>query len=143
MEKMELKLNRIGKIAMAAALTDEHEEEIIKEYVKKYGIDYKLAVTFVTGLTSDIKKTFVKSIIGCALQNHIVKKKGTQMHALIHAALDALDGVIHSVPVDSSLKLKVGICTDYEWIAVAVYGDSAFYPLTNHERAGMGVMHLH
>jgi len=58
-----MKLERIGKIAMLAALSDEEEEKIIKERARKMGI--KIAVTVVAGLVSGVKENFVKSIIGC------------------------------------------------------------------------------
>lgn len=139
---MDLKLNRIGKIAIMASITDKEEEKLMKEFVKGYDMEYKLAVTFVSGLTSEIKGSFIKSIVGCALQNGIIEKNGTKIHSLVHAGIDALAGVLNSTPAEGSLKLKVALVSDKEWLAVAVYGDSAFYPLTNHERACLGVMHL-
>ncbi len=139
---MKLNTDRIGKMALLAAMSDEEEERQIKAEVNNTIGKEKLAVTFITGLTSDIKKSFVKSIVGCSLQNGLIKKNGTQVHAVLHAALEALNGVISSVPAEASLKLKVGIVTNEEWVAVAIYGDSAFYPITNHERCALGVMHL-
>ncbi len=139
---MEINLTRIGKIAMLAAISDENEEHQIKTEVNTSNSGYRLAVTFISGLSSDISKSFVKSIVGCALQNNIIRKSGTQVHAVLHAALDALKGVTHQVPAEASLKLKVGIVSDGEWVAVAIYGDSAFYPITNHERSSLSVMHL-
>ena len=137
---MELGLTRLGKTALLAALTDDGEEEAIKRAVQNTG--FRLAVTFVTGLSAEVKSSFVKSIIGCALQNGIIRKSPGEIHAVLHAALDALTGIVHSVPADASLKLKVAIVADSHWIAVAIYGDSAFYPSTNHERSALGIMHL-
>ncbi len=137
---MEFELSRLGKTALLAALSDENEEEAIKRAV--LDTEYRLAITFVSGRSTDIKSTFVKSIIGCALQNEIIRKTPGQIHAVLHAALDALTGIVHSVPADASLKMKVAIAADDHWIAVAIFGDSAFYPLTNHERSALGVMHL-
>jgi hut operon positive regulator len=137
---MEFGLDRLGKVAVLAAITDEQEEAAIKAKVGSAG--YKLAITFVAGMSTDIKTSFVKSIIGCAVQNGIIQKTPGQIHAVVHAALDAFTGVLHAVPADASLKLKVAIVSNETWIAVAIYGDSAFYPLTNHERCALGVMHL-
>ena len=139
---MEISYDRIGKVALLAAMSDDNEERQLKQEINNSSSNFKVAITVISGLSSDIKKSFVKSIVGCSLQNNIIKKTGTQIHAVLHAALDALTGVVNQVPVEASLKLKVGISTDGQWIAVAVYGDSAFYPITNHERSGMGVMHL-
>ena len=102
----------------------------------------RLAVTVVSGLTGEIKGSFTKAIVGCSLQNGLVRKSSGQIHAVIHASLDALEGIIKQVPSEASMKLKVAIVTDEDWVAVAVYGDSAFYPITNHERCSLGVMHL-
>lgn len=139
---MNFELNRLGKIALLASLTDQEEEKTMKEELSNNRNGYKLAVTFVSGMTSDIKRSFVKSIIGCSLQNDLIRKTPGQIHAVVHAALDALSGVIHQVPSDASLKLKVSITTDSNWVAVAIYGESAFYPLTNHERSSLAAMHL-
>ncbi|HOP62414.1 MAG TPA: HutP family protein [Spirochaetota bacterium] len=139
---MDLKCDRIGKVALIVAMTDEEEEKIVKQLAKATDFNFKLAVTFVSGLTSEIKNTFLKSVIGCALQNEIIEKNDKRIHALVHAGIDALAGITHSAPIEGSLKLKIAIVADSDWIAVAIYGDSAFYPLTNHERACLGVMHL-
>jgi hut operon positive regulator len=140
MEKIEMKLDRIGKIAMLLALSDEEEERIIKEKFKNSRI--KVAVTVIYGLTTQVKENFVKSIIGCAIQNRIIERDSVLAHGVVHAALDSLQGVLHAVPVDASIKMKVGIASDGNWLAVALYGDSALYPLTNHERGALSIMHL-
>ncbi len=139
---MIINYDRIGKIALIAAMSDEDGEKRLKEEINKSSSKYKLAVTFVSGITSDIKKTFVKSIVGCSLHNGIIMKTSGQIHAVLHAALDAAGGAIYQVPAESSLKIKVAIVSDGQWVAVGVYGESAFYPITNHERSGLGVMHL-
>lgn len=139
---MEIKNNRIGRLALMAAMSDETEERELKKEINTDSTGYQLAITIITGLSSDVKKSFCKSIVGCSLQNEIISKSPTQVHAVLHASLDALTGVIHSVPAEASLKLKVGIVANNHWIAVAIYGDSAFYPITNHERCGLGVMNL-
>lgn len=135
-----MKLERIGKIAMLLALSDEEEERAIKEKFKNSNI--KVAVTVVAGLASQVRENFVKSVIGCAVQNNIIEKSSVLAHGVVHASLDSLQGVLHQVPVDASIKMKIGIVTDGNWIAVALYGDSAFYPLTNHERGALSIMHL-
>lgn len=139
---MEMIPDRIGKLAIMTAMTSNEEEAELKRVFGTRHPDWRIAVTVITGLSSDIKSSFVKSIVGCALQNNIVRKTGGQIHAVLHAALDAFSGVVHQVPAEASLKLKVCIVTDSDWVAVAIYGDSAFYPITNHERCSLGVMHL-
>ena len=40
------------------------------------------------------------------------------------------------------LALKIAIVRNTHWIAVGMFGESAMHPLTNHERCGLGIMHL-
>lgn len=142
MAEIEFRLNRLGKIALIAAASDEKEEEVVKNLINIPGGEFRLAITFVSGMTNEIKGSFIKSIIGCSLQNGLVEKSNTEIHSVIHAGLDALGGIIHQVGADSSLKMKVAIVRDRHWVAVAMYGESAYNPLTNHERASLGIMHL-
>ncbi|HPX62330.1 MAG TPA: HutP family protein [Deltaproteobacteria bacterium] len=137
-----VKIKRIGKIALIAAASDAAEEEAIKALVNGADNDQKIAVTFVSGLTGDIKKNFIKSLIGCAIQNELIEKKDTQIHSIVHAGLDALRGIITDLGTDISLKMKVAIVRDKSWVAVALYGDSAYSAYTNHERAALGLMHI-
>jgi hut operon positive regulator len=139
---MEITLDRIGKLALFAAMTSREEEDVLKEeFLSKYK-HTRLAVTFVTGTKSEIMRIIPKSAISCAIQNNVIKKVSTQIHAIIHATLEAIGGIVDHIPSDTSLKLKLSIVTDHEWVAVAIYGDSAVHPVTNHERAGLGIMHL-
>ena len=138
---VQMGLSRVGKIAMLAALTSEVEEAEIK--ISAIALNNsKLAVTFISGMSKEIRNSFIKSLVGCALQNDIIDKQAGQIHAVIHAGLDALNGAMSHTPVEASVKLKVAIASDTKWISVAIYGDSAFYPVTNHERACMSMMHL-
>ncbi len=135
-----MKLERIGKIAMLLALSDEEEGMAIKEKFKNSNI--KVAVTVVAGIASRVKESFVKSVMGCVFQNNIIEKNSVLAHGVVNASLDSLQGVLHQVPANASIRMKIGIATDGNWIAVALYGDSAFYPLTNHERGSLSIMHL-
>ena len=140
---MELMLDRIGKLAMFAAMTSREEEGTLKEIVLANNDNkFKLAVTFITGTKSEVVKIITKSAISCALQNDIVKRSNTHLHAIVHATLEAIGGIVDHIPSDTSLKLKMAIVSDPEWVCVAIYGDSAVHPITNHERAGLGIMHL-
>lgn len=139
---MELVLDRIGKIAMFAAMTSREEESVFKDLVEKKYPQYKLAVTFITGTKSEVVKVISKSAISCALQNDVIKRSATHVHAVIHATLEAIGGIVDHIPSDTSLKLKLTIVSDENWVCVAIFGDSAVHPITNHERAGLGTMHL-
>lgn len=51
-------------------------------------------------------------------------------------------GILVSVNTSVSLALKIAVVRDEHWIAVALFGKSALHYMTNHERAGLGVMHI-
>ncbi|CAK7009031.1 MAG: hypothetical protein DELT_00366 [Desulfovibrio sp.] len=132
---------RIGKIALLLAMTDETEEVIIKEAIaRRPGI--RAAVTFVSGMTNKINATYAKSILNAAIAGEVIKKSPNQVHAVLHASLEAFQAMTPRTSVSTSIKTKVAIVTDERWVAVAAYGDSAFSAFTNHERGGLGVMHL-
>ena len=138
---MEIVPDRIGKLAILAAISSREEEDEIKRRVANAdGI--KLAITFISGVRSEITKTFVKSLVACAVQGQIARYAGNEIHAVIHAGLECLKGVSSDVAAESSLKLKVAIVTDGQWLVIAAHGESAFHPETNHERMGFGVMHI-
>ncbi len=138
---MQIQADRIGKLAMLAAMTSREEEETLKALVAEKHTNIKLAVTFIYGKRNKIMDTITKSAVGCALQNNIVRANGIDIHAVMHATLEAIGGITNHL-IDASLKLKMSIVSDGNWVAVALYGDSAIHPLTNHERAGLGIMNL-
>ena len=142
MKNMELTCDRVGKLALMAAMTNPNEELLLKECLDSIAPQFKLAITFISGLSSEIRKSFVRSVIACALENSIIKKTETTIHGLMHAALEAFEHVFSNIPAEASLKMKVAITTNEKWIAVAIYGDSAISNHTNHERAALGIMHL-
>ncbi len=132
---------RIGKAAMLAAMSDEHEERLLKESLANR-TDIKMAITFVSGMSNKINETYIKSIVNAALAGEVIKKTPGQLHAVLHASLEAFHAMTLGTTVFTSIKMKVAIVTNYKWVAVAVYGDSAFSAYTNHERGGLGCMHL-
>lgn len=132
---------RIGKIAMILAITDTDEEAIIKNAITtREGI--KAAVTFVAGTAHKINTTYAKVIINAALGGGVIKKTPGQVHAVLHASLEAFQAMMPRTSISNHIKAKVAIVSDGKWVAVAAYGDSAFSAITNHERGGIGVMHL-
>ncbi|MEI2388019.1 HutP family protein [Breoghania sp. JC706] len=138
---MDINPDRLGKVAIIAAISSREEEETFKQYVAA-NTRLKMGITFVSGVRTDVTKTFVKSLVACALQSHIIHHHHNEIHAVIHAGLECLKGVSSDVAAESSLKLKVAIVSDGRWLVIAAHGESAFHPETNHERMGFGVMHL-
>ncbi|ABC22119.1 hypothetical protein F11_06815 [Rhodospirillum rubrum F11] len=138
---MDINPNRLGKVAIIAAISSREEEEEFKAYLAENS-KIKLAVTFVSGVRTDVTKSFVKSIVACALQGHVIRHQHNELHGVIHAGLECLKGISADVAAEASLKLKVAVVNDGKWVAVAAHGESAFHPETNHERMGFGVMHI-
>ncbi|SOC19033.1 HutP family protein [Rhodobacter maris] len=138
---MEIVADRIGKAAIMAAISSREEEDRIKAQIAERP-DWKIGITYVTGRRTDIERGFVKSIVACALNSGVIRHRSQEIHGVIHAGLECLHGVSASVVAESNLKLKVALVSDGHWVAVAAHGESAFHPLTNHERIGFGVMHI-
>lgn len=139
--QLELSASRIGKVAIMLAMTSDEEEAAFKTRIANDS-SYKFSVMWVSGRKTEIDKTFPRAILNAAPKNRTVEDRPGATHALIHAGLDAMNGLVPTIPGDSSLKVKVVIISDAHWVVVAAYGESAFLPETNHERGGLGVMHL-
>lgn len=139
--KIALEADRLGKLAVLLAMSSKEEEEAIRAQIAQED-RVRVAVTWVSGRKTDINRSFPRSIVNAAMKAHVVRDTPGATHALIHAGLEALGGLIPPIPGDSSLKVKVAIAADSAWLVVAAYGESAFLPETNHERLGLGVMHL-
>ena len=133
--------NRIGKVAMMIAMSADADEKQVIETLSR-GSSLRIAVTYVSGALSYEQKNFVKTLVGSALHGNVVTKDTGQVHAVIHAGLEAIHGITPLVAGESQLKLKVAIVNDGTWLAIAAYGESAFHPATNHERFGFGIMHV-
>ena len=138
---MDIATDRIGKLALITAMSNDAEEAHIKEVVAREA-HLKLTVTYVSGRKGDIEKVFVRSLIGAALKAETIHERSGEIHAVIHAGLEAWHSLTDAVVDSSSLKIKVAIVSDGRWVAIGAYGDSAMHHLTNHERMGFGVMHL-
>lgn len=136
-------INSAGTAAMLLALTQSlFDEEAAKKLVSKNG--FKAVVTEVGGRTSfdDFNEKINRAVIGASLNSGIIQKTGNHIHALIHATEEAKKGILVSVSTSANLAVKISVARDENWIAVAVFGKSALHYMTNHDRAGLGVMHI-
>ena len=136
-------IRSVATAAMLLALTRTiSDEETVKKMLADKG--YRFVVTEVGGKSSltEFQEKTTKAVIGAALNSGIIGKSATNYHALLHATDEAKRGIMVNVASSVSLAVKIAIVRDDSWIAVALFGDSALHPLTNHERAGLGVMHL-
>lgn len=132
-----------GAAAMMLAITQTlYDEERMKLLIGKCG--FKAVVTEVGGKTSfyDFNEKINRAVIGASLNSGIIEKTSNDIHALIHATEEAKHGILVSVSTSASMALKIAVARDEHWIAVAIFGKSALHYMTNHERAGLGIMHI-
>lgn len=133
--------SQIGRSALIlASTTGPEEERILKEQITDFG--WKAVATEVGGLAGDLPQKITRAVVGAALNGEIVKKNSNEMHALMHAAFEAMNGFISVGMLETSIGMKIGIVKNRHWIAVAVVGDSAYHAVAHHERCGLGVMHI-
>jgi hut operon positive regulator len=125
---------------LSISRTPQEEEEIKKKLRKIPGI--RFAVTEIGGVSEQIHSKISAKLLGTALNNGVITKDPGEVHALMHAALEAERGVMLDIPKNASLALKVTVVAKDGWLAVAIFGQSAMHVLTNHWRAGLGVMHF-
>lgn len=140
---LESSIRTPGAAAMLLALTQTlYDEDRVKQLVAKNGI--KAVVTEVGGKTTfyDLNERINRAVIGACLNAGIIEKTTNDIHAVIHAAEEAKKGLLVSVSTSASLAMKIAVARDEHWIAVALFGKSALHYMTNHERAGLGIMHI-
>lgn len=140
---MESSVSSVGVAAMLLALTRTmYDEEQAKQLVTKKG--FRLAVTEVGGQTTlnEFNEKIVRAVIGAALNSEIIQKCANDIHALLHATEEAKKGILVGVNTNQNLALKVSIVRDDTWVAVAMFGKSAVHYMTNHDRGGLGIMHI-
>lgn len=140
---MESSIKSPGSAAMLLSLTQTlYDEERVKQLVAKNGL--KAVVTEVGGKTNfyDFNERINRAVIGACLNSGIIEKTSNDIHAVIHAVEEAKRGLLVSVSTSASLAMKIAIARDEHWIAVALFGKSALHYMTNHERAGLGIMHI-
>lgn len=132
----------VGNAAMLLALTwNLILEDEVKHILTKEG--FKYVVTEVGGTSSgEFQEKVVKAVLGASLNQGIIDKNTHEAHALLHATDEAKRGVIVNTSSSTSLAVKIAVVRKEKWIAVAIFGQSAIHPITNHERAGLGVMHI-
>lgn len=136
-------IKSVGVAAMLLALTRTlKDEETAKRALTEAG--HKFVVTEVGGKTSydDFHEKVNRAVIGASLNSGIIEKTANDIHALIHATEEAKKGILVSVSSSASLTLKIAVVRGSGWLAVALFGKSALHYMTNHERAGLGVMHI-
>lgn len=141
MEKVRPSLERS---AIRLAMTESREEEETLKKSLSESFDLRCGVTELGGTIAVLQHTgkLTSSVMATAFNTGVIPKEGRKIHALIHATLEASNSVFIHTNSNASFALKIGITSDSEWIAVAIYGRSSLHPLLEHARIGLGVMHL-
>lgn len=126
------------RLAMTGSLAEETE---LKEAYLKKGLHF--VVTEVGGNTRrDFQEKATRSVLGAALNAGLIEKKSSEVHALLHATEEAKHGITMNASTETNLAVKIAIVRSEEWIAVAIFGESAYHPITSHERCGLGIMNI-
>ncbi len=133
--------SQIGRSALIlASTTGAEEERMLKDQITGFG--WKAVATEVGGLAGELPQKITRAVVGAALNGEIVVKVSSEMHALMHAALEAMNGFMSMGMLEASIGAKIAIVRNRTWIAVAVVGDTAYHAVAHHERCGLGVMHI-
>lgn len=133
--------SQIGRTALLlAATTSSESENRLKKELASLG--WRSVATEVGGLAGDLPQKITRALVGASLNAEVVEKTRSEMHALMHAALEALEGFLPMGMLEASVGAKIAIVRNNRWIAVAVMGDTAYHAVAHHERCGLGVMHI-
>lgn len=130
-----------GRVALLLAATLSTEDErLVKEQIQRIG--WRSVATEIGGLAGDLPQKVTRSVVGAALNAAIVEKKPDEMHALMHAALEAMNAFMPPSLLEVSVGAKLAIVRNDHWISVAVMGDAAYHAAAHHERCGVGTMNI-
>lgn len=133
--------SQIGRSALIlASTTGVEEERMLKKQITGFG--WKAVATEVGGIAGELPQKITRAVVGAALNGEIVVKASREMHAVMHAALEAMNGFMSMGMLEASIGVKIAIVRNRTWIAVAVVGDTAYHAVAHHERCGLGVMHI-
>lgn len=143
-----LKLNgnkiSLERVALLLALTEgrEDEEELKKALTESFSL--VCGVTEIGGTVTTLQQggKLNNAVLSTAFNTGVIRKDPAQIHAAVHATLEASNSVFIHTNANASFALKVGMVTDRSWLAVAIFGKSSLHPLSEHARVGLGYMHI-
>lgn len=129
--------------ALFLVLTDTREKENeLKQKLNAQNLN--CAVTEIGGTVATLQPTgkLTHSVIAAALNTGVIKKDPKEIHAVVHATLEASNSIFVHTNSNASFALKIGMVTDNDWIAIAMFGRTSVNVLSEHCRVGLGYMHL-
>ncbi len=116
-------------------------EKNLRHEIEKTGM-YKCVVTEIgTGIDTARRKV-VSAVVGASLDNGLINKTPNHVHALLHAAEEAIKVFMESNPLASDLGVRISIVRDSQWIVVAMLGSASAHYLSNHKSISLGMMHM-
>jgi hut operon positive regulator len=131
----------VARAAILLAITkDAAMEAACKQRIEEQG--WRVVATEVGGLLSDLPQKIVRALVGASLNAGIIEKNSREMHALVHAAIEAGNSFVTRGIIELSIGAKIAIVRNNNWLAVAIFGDCAAHIVAHHDRCGLGVMHL-
>ncbi|MDR2529747.1 MAG: HutP family protein [Synergistaceae bacterium] len=131
----------VARAALLLSITKDAETEVMcKRYIEEQG--WRSVATEVGGLLNDLPQKVVRALVGASLNAGIIEKNGREMHALVHAAIEAGDSFVSRGMIELSVGAKIAIVRSDCWLAVAIFGDCAAHVAAHHDRCGLGVMHI-
>ncbi len=131
----------IEKVSILLAMTASREqEEELKRHFTQEG--YLCGVTEIAGVNDELRRRLLNAVVGASLNLGIVQRNSNEIHTLVHATLEAAQGLALNIPVVESFRLKAAISRKDGWICVAFFGVRAMHSLTNQQTVSMGVMHI-
>jgi hut operon positive regulator len=139
-ENLEKQLS-LGRATMYLAKTEDRQKED-QEKEKLLAMGYSVVATEVTGTLAEFKQKIIKNTVTAAIKTKVIEDIPKGHHGLVHAITEAMQGVLISHLANPSMKVKVSVVSDGDWVAVGIFGVAALSISTNHERCGLGVMHL-
>ncbi|HHY37544.1 MAG TPA: HutP family protein [Clostridia bacterium] len=132
----------VERAALLLVLTlSREDEQELKQILERNG-RFKCAVTELGAKTSVFTEKIISAVIGASLNCQVISKTPQHIHALVHATHEAVQSLLPNPFLTGDLGVKVGIVRDSQWIAVAMFGESADHTMSNHKRVGLGVMHM-
>ncbi|NLT49101.1 MAG: hypothetical protein GXX92_11885, partial [Clostridiales bacterium] len=83
----------LGRLAVLLAMSENREEENLwKELITKQ--NYKCVATEVSGTLDDFLNNVIKNAVTAALRTNVIEQSVKDIHAINHAVLEAMNGVI-------------------------------------------------
>lgn len=116
---------------------------MLKEYYSST-FGFVCGVTELGGTVNALQQTgkLNNTVLSAAVNTGVITKEPKKIHALVHATLEASNSIFIHSNSNASFALKIGLTTNFEWLAVAIFGRSSLHPLSEHCRVGLGFMHI-